>query len=70
MTQYDPSNDVLGTLLKRNSLNHIDELTDRFVKVVILIRAVKRKVSFAFEAKSIEVVFDHNEITYHATKVI
>jgi len=70
MTQYDPNQDVLGNLLKRNGLKHIDELHSQYVKVIVLIRNLKRKNNYLFEVKSLEVIRDHNEITYHITKVI
>lgn len=38
MTQYDPNQDVLGTLLRRNGLTHCDDISGEYFKMVILIR--------------------------------
>jgi hypothetical protein len=70
MTQYDPSIDILGGLLKRNNLYHTDDLTNHYVKIVLLVRSVKRKNLFLYDARSMEVLHDHNEITHHVTKVV
>ena len=70
ITQYDQNKDVVGAMLKKNSLASIDDLPDQYAKIIIGIRKGIMKKKMLFEAKSIEIIDDHNEITLHIAKVI